>query len=128
MNATCFNDLGGYGCRCNDGFTGNGYTCTPQVIERFDQPDAAGSETVSTTIPTPNFPGLAPEEYLCDQCSENARCENGVCICKDGWNGNGFECLYNCPDESFWNDGRCEPIINDDMECKLKSSLFQLFE
>lgn len=73
---------------------------------------------MTTTVPTPNIPGLAPEHWLCDQCSEYARCEQGVCICKDGWNGNGFECSYNCPDESFWNVDRCQPISGEDIESK----------
>ena len=26
-NATCFNEVGGFTCSCNDGFTGNGLNC-----------------------------------------------------------------------------------------------------
>lgn len=55
----------------------------------------------------PNIPGLAPHDWLCDQCSEHADCNQGICVCQNGWNGNGIECVYNCPDEYVWNVDRC---------------------
>lgn len=59
----------------------------------------------------PNIPALAPNHWLCDQCSEHAYCDQGVCVCRSGWNGNGIECVYNCPDEYVWNIDRCVPIV-----------------
>ena len=35
QNATCFNTLGGFGCMCNTGFTGNGFTCTGNLYYMF---------------------------------------------------------------------------------------------
>lgn len=61
----------------------------------------------------PKFPALAPNHWLCDQCSEHADCNQGVCICRSGWNGNGIECVYNCPDEYVWNIDRCIPIVSN---------------
>lgn len=64
----------------------------------------------AVTDSTPIIPGLAPEHWLCDQCSEHADCTKGVCVCRNGWNGDGIECAYNCQDDSVWNIDRCEPI------------------
>lgn len=125
-NADCFNQLGGYGCRCRDGFYGNGYTCYEQVTT----PETT-EEPVPTTTPvidsTPNIPGLAPEHWLCDQCSEHADCIQGVCVCKNGWNGNGVECIYNCQDDSVWNIDRCEPISANSEEEEGKCVFFLSF-
>ena len=122
-NAECFNQLGGYGCRCRNGFYGNGYTC----YEKVTTPETT-EEPVPTTTPvddsTPNIPGLAPEHWLCDQCSEHADCIQGVCVCKNGWNGNGIECTYNCHDDSVWNIDRCEPISANSEEEEGKRVLF----
>lgn len=105
-NADCYNDLGGYSCRCRDGYTGNGYTC----YERAPVESIEELASTSTTDTTPSIPALALEHWLCDQCSEHADCNQGVCICRNGWNGNGIECNYNCQDDSVWNIDRCEPI------------------
>ncbi|XP_031633983.1 nidogen [Contarinia nasturtii] len=114
QNAVCFNDLGGYSCRCQDGFFGNGYTCYEQVTQEITEEPI---QSASTAYPTPNIPGLAPEHWLCDQCSEHADCIRGVCVCKNGWNGNGVECVYNCRDDSVWNIDRCELInVNSEEE------------
>ena len=32
QDAMCFNTIGGFGCMCNAGFTGNGITCTGNYI------------------------------------------------------------------------------------------------
>lgn len=76
----------------------------------------------------PNIPALAPNHWLCDQCSEHADCNQGVCVCRSGWNGNGIECVYNCPDEYVWNIDRCIPIVsNSDDEESENIELILLF-
>lgn len=110
-NADCRNELGGYSCRCQSGFTGNGYICE-------SVPDFSTAQPDETQATTPNIPSLAPEHWLCDQCSDNAECLQGVCVCKNGWNGDGIECLYNCPAEYVWSVDRCVPITSDEEESK----------
>lgn len=102
--------MGGYSCRCRSGYTGNGYNCRSRVQDEYTEEPQS-----STTDSTPSIPALAPEHWLCDQCSEHADCHQGVCVCKNGWNGDGIECVYNCPDEYVWNIDRCE-VINSNSE------------
>lgn len=156
-NAECFNKLGGYECRCNAGFRGNGFTCYPEnsniettedttpfsptecrngfyydetnracadIDECAQDPNICGENadcvnrlgsyectaSSSTYEATPSIPGLAPEHWLCDACSEHADCNQGVCVCRNGWNGDGIECVYNCQDDSVWDIDRCIPI------------------
>jgi hypothetical protein len=33
--ATCNNSLGSYSCRCNDGFSGDGFTCSGKIFVDF---------------------------------------------------------------------------------------------
>lgn len=122
--------MGGYSCRCRSGFRGNGYTCYEETVvsepvtepepEPSPEPSFETTEEPSTSSApidsTPNIPGLAPEHWLCDQCSEHADCVQGVCICRNGWNGDGIECVYNCQDDSVWTIDRCIPINSDEEE------------
>lgn len=107
QNADCFNQLGGYSCQCREGFRGNGYTCYAESVSATTEEQTT---QISTVESTPNIPSLAPGHWLCDQCSEHADCVQGVCVCRNGWNGDGIECSYNCQDDSVWNIDRCEPI------------------
>lgn len=59
---------------------------------------------------TPNVPSLAPEHWLCDQCSSDATCEKGICVCKDRYTGDGIECTYGCPQGYVWNVDKCDEI------------------
>nr|XP_039267678.1 fibrillin-2-like isoform X1 [Styela clava] len=62
-NATCTNNIGSYTCECNDGFTGNGTSCTEI------------------------------DECLTNPCNVNADCtdlvNNYTCVCKTGFSGDG---------------------------------------
>lgn len=103
-NAECVNRMGGFDCRCRSGFYRSGSRCYPQETA------ATTEDSMASASPTPSMPGLAPEHWLCDQCSEHADCNQGVCVCRNGWNGDGIECAYNCPDESVWDVDHCSPI------------------
>lgn len=134
QNADCFNELGGYSCRCRTGFIGNGYICErfahrlpPQVPTTTEQIDGTQSSTVTetsedtlsatevSTAMQPSSTGVVvTEKWFCDQCSDNAECFQGVCVCKNGWNGDGYECVYNCPSDFVWSVDRCAPITTSD--------------
>lgn len=143
-NADCYNELGGYICRCRSGYYGNGFTCYAQEaaetvqpvepsesaepvesIETTESTESTEEQWFSTTDSTPSIPGLAPEPWLCDQCSEHADCIKGVCICRNGWNGDGIECAYNCRDFEVWNFDRCDPINSGSDEDESKLISFQ---
>lgn len=108
--ANCLNEPGGYSCRCAQGFRGNGHTCEPVQEEPTTEPPAPSSTT-------PNIPSLAPEHWLCDQCAENANCYQGVCECREGWQGDGFRCVAKCTDGYVWDSEQCVPGTEGD-ECK----------
>lgn len=109
-NAECFNELGGYSCRCRNGFFGNGYTCeATQVTPRPSYVDV-------TTVRPEATSNVVTGDWSCEQCSEHAECLQGVCVCKNGWNGDGVDCNYNCEADSVWNIDRCMPISGSDEE------------
>lgn len=127
-NADCYNDLGGYSCRCRDGFTGNGFICesvtnhthvasqteeteSSTVTEVTEEAQTLPTETTATTY---SAGVVVTEKWLCDQCSDNAECFQGVCVCKNGWNGDGYDCIYNCPADFVWSIDRCAPISSSD--------------
>lgn len=87
-NATCVNDPGGYDCLCDDGFEGDGFTCTE--------------------IP------IVPEVHPCEikSCAANQYCVSGdnttaICLCKEGWfspSGAGGACSGKSDlARTFWN-------------------------
>lgn len=45
----------------------------------------------------------------CELCSQYADCTDEQCICKNGWNGNGYQCDYNCEPGYYWNRDGCIP-------------------
>lgn len=129
-NAECFNELGGYSCRCRDGYSGNGHNCESIATNEVstEQQHQLYTTPEPYTVPTPNIPSLAPEHWLCDQCSEHAECFKGVCVCKSGWTGNGVECTYNCPPDFEWSVDRCIPVNppDDDERKQLTKNMFIL--
>lgn len=107
-NFECVNRLGGYECTCRSGFYRSGSKCYPE------NDSTETTEETETSTGESNNSGVPPDHWLCDQCSEYADCNNGVCKCRNGWTGDGIECLYNCPDDSVWENDRCVPTIEED--------------
>ncbi|XP_072017121.1 uncharacterized protein [Amphiura filiformis] len=80
-NAACTNTVGSFTCACNDGYSGDGVTCT----------DIA--ECVLDT----------------DNCDANATCTNTIgsftCTCNTGYSGDGVTCTVQCHTYSTNNYG-----------------------
>lgn len=118
QDANCLNEPGGYSCRCKPGFYGNGHACIPvtYTTESYQTSSLSPEQSVAST--TPNIPSLAPERWLCDQCSEFADCFQGICQCRYGWIGDGVRCARVCPDGYVPTEDECVlPEDDEDEEC-----------
>ncbi|CAB3403508.1 unnamed protein product [Caenorhabditis bovis] len=95
-------------------FTRNQPTTTPAAVQRtrFKATTTAAAAATTTrpanidfveTLPTPLLTTIpttrpttteAPTTVIiaCSRCDPNARCENGVCKCQEGFTGDGFRC------------------------------------
>lgn len=132
-NADCFNDPGGYSCRCREGFTGNGYACEPVASslhssESTIQPDPTLTtpEHYQVLLLSKIFENKIEEKdsvFQCDQCSDRANCLHGVCVCAEGYTGDGIVCTYNCPSEYAWNGDTCIPTVSEEDEGKNSNSI-----
>ncbi|XP_072016927.1 uncharacterized protein [Amphiura filiformis] len=82
VNAVCINNDGSFTCACNDGYTGDGITCSDM--------DECALNT--------------------DNCDENAVCSNNdgsfACACNAGYTGNGLTCSDK--DECDLNTDNCD--------------------
>lgn len=70
-------------------------------------------DTVLTASPSPNVPSLAPDHWLCDQCSQHAECNRGICTCRPGYRGDGTVCDSVCAEGDVWAVDRCQPAYTD---------------
>lgn len=43
----------------------------------------------------------------CRECSENAYCSEGVCVCNSGFIGNGHDCRMICALDEMFNGVSC---------------------
>uniref|UniRef100_A0A182NFC0 Nidogen n=1 Tax=Anopheles dirus TaxID=7168 RepID=A0A182NFC0_9DIPT len=111
-NALCYNEPGGYSCRCNPGFEGNGYQCDKMAAGQ-SQPTSS-SYTVST--PATSYGSYnevdsdptADDSDQCERCVELAECVEGQCRCRSGYAGDGTTyCQPLCDPESVWNGEAC---------------------
>uniref|UniRef100_A0A182JJM2 Nidogen n=1 Tax=Anopheles atroparvus TaxID=41427 RepID=A0A182JJM2_ANOAO len=111
-NAQCFNEPGGYSCRCNPGFDGNGYQCDRVSATGHGQPTSS-SYTVSTPASYDRYNEVDSnaERYdydRCDRCTEFADCVEGQCQCRSGYVGDGTTyCQALCDADSIWNGETC---------------------
>ena len=131
----CTNTLGGFTCACEEGFTGDGKTCTevppsvspPRVVHPCDSCKDKVSQVCGDVeqlcICAPGFlspSGVGGECQSIDECSDdaqndcdaNAHCielDGGFdCLCMPGFVGNGRTCSdeNECADESLF---QCDP-------------------
>lgn len=70
-------------------------------------------ENVAAASPSPNVPSLAPDHWLCDQCSQYAECNRGICTCRPGFRGDGTVCDSVCAEGDAWIVDRCQPTYSD---------------
>ncbi|XP_078686179.1 uncharacterized protein LOC144918925 isoform X3 [Branchiostoma floridae x Branchiostoma belcheri] len=107
--ATCTNTDGSFTCTCNDGYTGNGVSCTDinECTANTDNchEDATCGNTIGSFTCTCN-PGYTGSGVDCDDideceantdnCHNDAACANTDgsfnCTCNDGYTGNGVSC------------------------------------
>lgn len=107
-NAQCTNTRRSFECKCNIGYSGNGFTCRDND-ECLKKP--CDSNGICTNTPG-SFKcdcklGFSGNGFTCtddDECSENpcdtnAKCNNTqgsfTCQCNTGYSGNGFSCIDN---------------------------------
>ncbi|XP_038072969.1 uncharacterized protein LOC119741289 [Patiria miniata] len=136
-NAYCVNVVGGFQCRCNDGFQGDGNKCVPidtttcldkpcfQDVECSDVPISAERELPAEGVTSikqyqcgpcpPTFVGDDENECGNNRCDPNAYCVNVVggfqCRCNDGFQGDGNKCVpidtTTCLDKPCFQDVEC---------------------
>ncbi|XP_075166288.1 nidogen [Haematobia irritans] len=151
-NALCNNNEGGFTCVCFDGYEGNGYRCliNGTVADNIETP-MSGSHNVGTTIVQVS-PGEEHTEHTSDQehympmqppsttpmthtyhsynpedcfhCSPYADCWEGRCVCREGFNGDGFYCASNCGLDEAWEDGRCVKLSYEEPDIEPRCNFF----
>ncbi|CAH1772454.1 unnamed protein product, partial [Owenia fusiformis] len=127
----------GFQCTCLTGFAGDGFTCVDIDVCAID-------DTLCLTIPNSHCLDLAgTHQCICNKgysehvddgyqvcsninecmesdlpCSEHAECKDTdgsfTCYCKDGFQGDGFNCtdIPDCKEDSCNNKGECIEGVN----------------
>lgn len=127
--ARCINEPGSFRCVCNPGYDGNGYQCDPIRSGRPERPRPPPPPTQPQSEQYPSqsqYPPSYPDQVSleveqrydeCQYCSPYATCDQGQCVCRFGYNGNGRDCQYNCPNGQQWNGEQCEDLYQPE-ECE----------
>lgn len=102
--AQCYNRNGGYDCDCLAGYEGNGYDCQRILSRDYGQTSNRDSGRDATT------PSYGTQIEGCGDCSENAYCSEGVCVCNSGFIGNGRDCRMICALNEVFNGATCVKI------------------
>ncbi|XGW14216.1 hypothetical protein V3C99_000497 [Haemonchus contortus] len=129
-NATCINKEGSYGCKCNEGFVGDGYKCMPVEKRGCTEAEWADANCGKNHMCTVDSKGKKD----CDMCKMGFEMKNGECVdinecaspglnmcdknavcnnlmgtyacqCKKGFRGDG----YMCDDEDECRTMPCHP-------------------
>ena len=123
-NAVCSNTEGSYQCSCQQGLTGDPFTACSDTDECSAQANVCGANAIcKNTNPgfrcecPPGFSGNANTaceatevRTLCKSnfdCTNNAVCQNGECLCRPGFTAAGTLCLD--VDECRTSPGVCGP-------------------
>ena len=116
IGGICVNIPGSYSCRCQDGYSGNGKTCTD--FDECSNEEKYTCHKLATCVNTPGSytcrcnAGYTGSGKTCSDldecknslhnCHEHADCINNVgsfsCSCKSGYTGNGLICYADCRD------------------------------
>ena len=84
-NASCSNTAGSFTCACNQGYSGDGVTCTGKMkwFHCFTYHSSIHTDIDECEVGT-------------DNCNSNASCTNipggFTCACNQGYSGNGVTC------------------------------------
>ena len=118
-NAVCINTIGGYDCRCKEGFFGNPFVgCQELQIGPCTDPATCKC----------NYDMPCPGDFTCvnerciDKCSDvqcgpRSACQDGACVCPPGYSGNPNDLTKGCHPR-----GHC----SNDLDCETQQICFQV--
>ena len=103
-NAICSNTPGSFVCQCEEGFSGDGISCSSKAIHFKWFIDHFRKFFTQVFIFKDNYLFILDiNECLTNPCNLNARCTDNqgsfVCQCNAGYSGNGFVCSSKCKDQ-----------------------------
>ncbi|XP_046863918.1 neurogenic locus notch homolog protein 1-like isoform X8 [Xenia sp. Carnegie-2017] len=105
ISANCTDTEGSFKCQCNEGFSGNGFSCT-NMNECLHNPCDVNANCTDTegSFKCQCSEGYSGNGFFCtnineclsNPCNKSANCTDNKgsyeCRCKEGYSGNGFFC------------------------------------
>ncbi|CAB3990368.1 fibrillin-1-like, partial, partial [Paramuricea clavata] len=122
VNAKCTNTKRSFSCKCNIGYSGDGFSCTDDNECRGSPCDANGicTNTIGSFkcacdkgYSGDGFSCIDINECLGNPCDVNAKCDNSPgsfsCTCNIGYSGDGFACndIDECQGSPCDVNGKC---------------------